>query len=125
MTAQSDELKTIFTRALERRSPADREAYLDESCPGNADLRAQVEALLKAHDLAGNFLEEPAVDRQQTAPLQPITEAPGTVIGPYKLLEQIGEGGMGVVFMAEQEQPVRRKVALKIVKPARRRGRAR
>jgi len=64
VTAQLDELKTIFTSALQRRSPSDREAYLNEACAGNPDLRAQVEALLKAHNMAGSFLEEPAVDPQ-------------------------------------------------------------
>src|SRR5262249_13732922 len=80
-------------------------------------LRGRVEALLKAHDQAGSFLKDPPARPQATEDYAPITERPGTVIGPYKLMEQIGEGGFGLVFVAEQQQPVRRKVALKIIKP--------
>jgi serine/threonine protein kinase len=75
-----------------------------------------VEALLKAHDEPGTFSDSLPFGAE-VAENRPITEEPGTVIGPYKLLEQIGEGGFGVVFLAEQQRPVRRKVALKIVKP--------
>src|SRR5207253_5004338 len=67
------------------------------------------------HELAGSFLESPAAAPAATLD-EPIREGTGTVIGPYKLLQQIGEGGMGTVFMAEQQQPVRRKVALKVIK---------
>ena len=74
-------------------------------------------ALLGRRVDAGSFLESPATGRGVTVDLPSVCEAPGTVIGPYKLLEQIGEGGFGVVFMAEQTQPVRRKVALKVLKP--------
>src|SRR4029077_19948147 len=80
---------------------------------GDAALRRRVEELLKAHDQPDSFLDAPAA----TLDVPPITEGPGTLIGPYKLLEQIGEGGFGIVFMAEQQQPVRRKVALKVLKP--------
>ncbi|MBI3469715.1 MAG: serine/threonine protein kinase, partial [Planctomycetes bacterium] len=107
--------KTIFFQALERASGDDRARYVDEACAGNSALRCHVEQLLRAHQDAGNFLGGPWP--QTTTLYQPITEGPGTVIGPYKLLEQIGEGGFGVVFMAEQERPVRRKVALKVIKP--------
>src|SRR5436309_1955337 len=75
------------------------------------------EALLGKHDRAGSFLEEPAVPAVATVDEPAVSERPGTLVGPYKLLEQIGEGGFGVVFMAEQQQPVRRKVALKVLKP--------
>src|SRR5207253_6768877 len=76
----------------------------------------RVEALLRAYDDAGSFMQGPAPAGAGTVD-EPLTERPGTVIGPYKLLEQIGEGGFGVVFMAEQQHPVRRKVALKVIKP--------
>ena len=97
------------------QDPADRSAYLDRACAGNSALRAAVEALLRANEGASGFLSHPAPGL--TVDLPPVAEQPGTVIGPYKLLQQIGEGGMGVVFMAEQTEPVRRKVALKIIKP--------
>jgi serine/threonine protein kinase len=80
-------------------------------------LRDKVEALLRAHADAGSFLEGPPLGAEQTQHFDSIAEQPGTVIGPYKLLEQIGEGGFGVVYMAEQQHPVRRKVALKVIKP--------
>jgi len=104
----------IFTQAVQL--PAEqRSAFLVSACGGDAELRANVEALLKAHQESGEFLEQaPAEVKARTgAP----GERPGDRIGRYKLLQQIGEGGCGVVFMAEQEEPVRRKVAIKIVKP--------
>src|SRR5262245_41294629 len=95
---------------------AERAAYLDHACAGNAVLRAQVESLLTAHDHPDSLLEVPV--RNATIETTPrMTEAPGTVIGPYKLLQQIGEGGMGVVFLAEQSEPIQRTVGLKIIKP--------
>jgi WD40 repeat protein/serine/threonine protein kinase len=106
----------IFYQALGRSSPAERAAYLQQACAGNPALRASVEALLRANIGATGFLE-PARPALAVTVDDPISERPGTVIGPYKLLEQIGEGGFGVVFMAEQTQPVRRKVALKVLKP--------
>ena len=107
----------IFLAAVEKNSPGERAAYLDGACGKDAALRGQVEALLKAHDGAGSFLEQPLLDPAVTKEPSDVVEKLGAVIGPYKLLEQIGEGGFGVVFMAEQTQPVRRKVALKVVKP--------
>jgi len=80
-------------------------------------LRALVEGLLKAHQEAGSFLEKPLFESTSTSDQAANPEQAGTVIGPYKLLQQIGEGGMGTVFMAEQTQPVQRKVALKVIKP--------
>ena len=80
-------------------------------------LRQAVEKLITLHSQAGDFLESPAVNLDVTAIAPPLAERPGTVIGPYKLLQQIGEGGMGVVFMAEQTEPIQRTVALKIIKP--------
>ncbi|HEV3384782.1 MAG TPA: serine/threonine-protein kinase, partial [Gemmata sp.] len=115
MNPEPDPVESIFANVLGKPAP-ERAAYLDQACAGNVDLRQRIEALLKAHSEAGgeSFL---------TGPYQPPTddhtptEGPGTRNGPYKLLQQIGEGGMGVVYMAEQEQPVRRRVALKIIKP--------
>jgi WD40 repeat protein/serine/threonine protein kinase len=107
----------IFHQALAFSRPEERAAYLQQACAHNAALQAGVEALLRAHVGASGFLEHPAPVPIATVDEQPIRESAGTVIGPYKLLEQIGEGGFGVVFMAEQTQPIRRKVALKILKP--------
>jgi serine/threonine protein kinase len=96
-----------------------RGAYLDQVCGQNGELRDRLDALLRAYDQERSFLEEPPAGpgAPPTVDVPPIAEGPGTVIGPYKLLESIGEGGMGVVYMAEQVRPVRRKVALKIIKP--------
>jgi serine/threonine protein kinase/lipopolysaccharide biosynthesis regulator YciM len=117
--------RTIFLDALEKTDPSRRAAFLDQACGDNPDLREKVERLLRAHELAGTFMSAPAGKsdaigeglRSSRPGPRPISEGPGTRIGPYKLLQQIGEGGMGVVYMAEQEKPVRRKVALKIIKP--------
>ena len=110
-------LMEIFSEAIELTSAEERAAYLDRVCGADRALRDRVEGLLGAHDQADGFLESPAAPPTITKDSRPLTEGPGTVIGPYKLLEQIGEGGMGVVYMAEQTHPVRRKVALKIIKP--------
>ncbi len=107
----------IFVDALQRQTAAERSAFLTEACGGNADLREQVEALLREHEQLGSFLESPPPALAATVAESTVSERPGTVIGPYKLLEQIGEGGFGVVFMAEQMEPIRRKVALKVLKP--------
>ena len=115
--ALSPDIKSIFGQALEQPSPAERAAFLDRACGPNAAVRAEVEGLLAAIDQAGGFLRQPAAGFSQTLAHAPLTEPPGTQIGPYKLREQIGEGGFGVVYVAEQEKPVRRKVALKIIKP--------
>ena len=81
-------------------------------------MRAEVEKLLLAHDQAGAFLEDPVAPPQHSTIVlpAPLTEKPGDRIGRYKLLQQIGEGGCGVVYMAEQEEPIRRRVALKVIK---------
>jgi len=101
-------LEPIFHDASARAKGAERDAYLDGACGDDADLRSRVDALLDAHDAASGILDSPAVEGTR--------EGPGTTIGNYKLLQEIGEGGMGVVYMAEQERPVRRKVALKVIK---------
>jgi eukaryotic-like serine/threonine-protein kinase len=104
----------IFWDAAQIPSPIERDAYLDRACEDRG-LRQRVEQLLRARAEADDFLQSPASNLIATVE-EVSRERPGTVIGPYKLLEQIGEGGFGVVFMAEQCHPVRRKVALKILK---------
>ena len=100
--------REIFVTALKKPNDAERAAYLNEVCGNDAALRQQVEALLREHEQLDSFLEVPAAGPGVTAD-QPAGEGPGMVIGPYKLLEQIGEGGMGTVWMAEQTQPYRAK----------------
>src|SRR5262245_50874109 len=105
----------ILNAALEL-PPAQRAAYLDQACAGDAALRQQVESLLKADGQAEGFLDVlPPVLAFSQSELRAVslTEKPGDKIDRYKLLQQIGEGGCGVVYMAEQEAPVRRRVALK------------
>ena len=107
--------------------PAEREAYLDEACAGDRALREQIEALLRVHDEAFTFLEGRAPGMEVSPLAAGISDAPQGLpssadakvedrIGRYKLLQQIGEGGCGVVYLAEQEEPVRRRVALKVIK---------
>ena len=107
--------QTIFTAVLDL-DPTERAAFLDSACESNYQLRERVEKLLQFHADGGDILNRPGGAIGLTID-QPIAEQPGIVIGPYKLLEQIGEGGFGVVFMAEQQRPVRRRVALKVIKP--------
>jgi len=109
--------KEIFFAALERATPDERAAYLTAACGQDDALRARVEALLAAHDEPDSRLDRPAAEMGGTVMYRPIAEGPGALVGPYKLLQQIGEGGFGVVYMAEQQHPVRRIVALKIIKP--------
>jgi serine/threonine protein kinase/tetratricopeptide (TPR) repeat protein len=129
--------ETLFHLAREK-PPEQRAAFLDAACGDDDDLRQRLKVILEAYDHPGGFLERPAIDPTTTLDqppdpfadgdssdpspgiaqaARPIEEGAGTRIGPYKLLQQIGEGGMGVIFMAEQEKPVHRKVALKIIKP--------
>src|SRR6266852_4384294 len=107
MKDASPEMMSIFCAAVERSSLEERAAFVEEACGQNA--------LLRAHDQAGEFLPEKA-ERARATIEQTNLEQPGAVIGSYKLLQQIGEGGMGTVWMAEQTQPVQRKVALKVIK---------
>jgi serine/threonine protein kinase/tetratricopeptide (TPR) repeat protein len=114
--------RDIFIAALQKEDPAERQAYLDEACARQPELRQQVEDLLRLHEGAGSFLQKPAAEPVATGPFPgagehaPPPEARGTVIGPYKLIEQIGEGGMGTVWMAQQTEPIKRLVAVKLIK---------
>jgi serine/threonine protein kinase/tetratricopeptide (TPR) repeat protein len=109
-------LEAIFFAALEMGSPQERAAYLDQTCASDPVLRREVEKMLAAQAQVGSFLEQPASRPVVTTDVSSRREGPGMVIGPYKLLEQIGEGGMGSVWLAQQTQPVQRKVALKLVR---------
>jgi tetratricopeptide (TPR) repeat protein/serine/threonine protein kinase len=147
MNAEFQRVKAIFLSAMDVTRPAERAAFLAQACAGDAALRQRLEALLRTHDAAGSFLERPALAPASTEPSQagqrgngPLTLTasdtppgagssqaldadglaglgPGNRLGPYQLLEQLGEGGMGVVYLAEQQEPVRRRVALKVIKP--------
>jgi serine/threonine protein kinase/tetratricopeptide (TPR) repeat protein len=118
MSEPERQIISLLGEALEHSSPEERAAFLDKACAGDAGRRALVEELLRAHQAAGNFLQGNRPRAEPVATVdEPLREGPGVVIGPYKLLEQIGEGGFGAVFMAEQTQPVRRNVALKVLKP--------
>ena len=113
MNVIEDHARSVFLAALER-APEQWPAFLDEACGDNAELRARAEQLLQAHQAMGS-IHGSGSDSPSTS-AEPVPEGPSALIGPYKLLEQIGEGGFGAVFMAEQEHPVRRRVALKIIK---------
>src|SRR5438309_1146754 len=115
MNASQLDEEAVFQAARRIAGPEARAAYLGQVCGDDAALRGRVERLLKVCEQEAGFLAAPAL--AATINLPAPTERPGTVIGPYKLLEPIGEGGMGIVYMAEQSQPVRRKVALKVIKP--------
>src|SRR5262245_10553007 len=126
MAALDEEAIFQIARHIER--PEARRLYLDQTCGADTTLRARLEALLRVHVEEKSFLEQPAVsptaaksgpsakDSDTTAAHDSSSESAGQLIGPYKLLEVIGEGGMGTVWMAEQIEPVRRRVALKVVK---------
>ena len=117
MNDASDADIAVFTEAL-RLPREERDGYLSEACKGDPKFRRRVQALLDSYDQAGDFLGRSAAERPpKAARMFPAEEKPGDRIGHYKLLQQIGEGGCGVVYMAEQEEPVRRRVALKIIKP--------
>jgi serine/threonine protein kinase len=120
MNTSTPSVETILAEAVEIVAPVERQAFVERACGGDSALQSQVERLIAHHFEAGSFLERPAaVDPRVIAAgeMPSLSDGPGAVIGPYKLLEQIGEGGMGMVYLAEQTRPVRRKVALKIIKP--------
>jgi hypothetical protein len=138
MEPSSGRVKALFDQALVLEAPGERAAFLDKECAGEPELRRQVEALLRVQSDLGSCLERPIVDPgvtvdrhpdpradaaggivlrgRQPAAAAPPAESPGTRIGPYKLLQEIGRGGMGTVFLAEQRKPVRRQIALKLIK---------
>jgi serine/threonine protein kinase len=115
-------IETLFDAALELKSPAERGVYLERECAGDVSLRARLERLLSAHERSQSFFENcrPGLSAPEDwnigSSTQTAEEETGQRIGPYKLLQKIGEGGCGVVYMAEQDKPVRRRVALKIIK---------
>src|SRR6516164_10302360 len=101
MSAAPNDVKSIFIAAVEKSPGAERAAFLDGACAGDAELRRRVEVLLQAYDQPGSFLEKPFIDCGPTVDAGP-AETVGARIGPYKLLQQLGQGGMGTVFVAEQ-----------------------
>src|SRR5262245_58239885 len=129
MSAIPERAKSVFLKAVEAASEEERRAYLDAACRDDDALRREVEGLLAHHGRLGAFLEAPA-DPTGTGDVTPsgappgpragdagTAEGVGAVVGPYRLVREIGAGGMGSVYLAEQQQPVRRVVALKVIKP--------
>ena len=128
MNDRKQKIEAIFHAAAELDSPEQREIYLNRACGGDAEFRSEVETLLRAVQRADQFFDDPALagsplltstilaNEAGSIASTNLTERPGTIIGRYKLLQKIGEGGCGVVYMAEQEEPVRRRVALKVIK---------
>src|SRR6516164_5903198 len=107
-------IDSIFCSAIEIESADERRALVEQACGADVDLRHQVERLLHAHFHGRSILDAPV---QPVATVdKPLRETADTVIGPYKLLEQVGEGGMGTVWMAEQKEPIQRRVAVKVIK---------
>ncbi len=123
MPLDPQRLKELFLTASEIPSAAERAAFLDRECGADAELRRRLEVLLRAHDDSDGFLAgadggaEPTGGSAAPEANDGDGEAVGTVVGPYKLLQQLGEGGMGTVWVAEQQRPLKRRVALKVVKP--------
>src|SRR5262249_46784394 len=126
MSPEAPSFDTIFCAAIEIESADERAKLVAQLCAGDAELKERVEKLVAAHFRAGRFLEVPAAGSIHTQDFGSVgngkihdhkPDGPHTQIGPYKLLQQIGEGGMGTVWLAEQTEPVQRMVALKIIKP--------
>src|SRR4051794_15402953 len=124
MPADLQKARALFLHTVGKLPPEEWDGYVGEACGGDAELEQQAGHFPQVPRGAGSFLDRPAAALGATGAFPPVPgeemsaaplrERPGTVIGPYKLLQQIGEGGMGTVFMAEQTQPVQRKVALKV-----------
>src|SRR5262245_42486070 len=116
MNATPQQAKAIFLEAVEKHAPDQWPAFLDQACPGLPELRRRVEVLLEAHREAATAAHQAVDENPPSRGSGGAVEQPGTLIGPYKLLEPIGEGGMGTVWMAQQTEPVKRLVALKLIK---------
>ena len=110
---------TTSSSAPSRSRAEERQAFLDAACGDDDALRGLVHSLLAASEKSASFLDRPAMQVQDATAsvVAPLHEGPGRIVGAYKLLQTIGEGGFGVVYMAEQESPIHRMVALKIIKP--------
>ena len=115
MSSVPKDAKSIFLAAIEKQDAAERNHFLDEACAGDAELRHRVEELISSFAKASEFMEDKPGAAFSTT--ERVAERAGLSIGRYKLLQEIGQGGFGVVFMAEQTEPVRRKVAVKVIKP--------
>ena len=116
MTSGDSELDRIFSTALTCPTPEALGDFLDHACEGAPETRSRVEALIRAHENSGDFLDEPAVSPERAPNPEAPTELPGSRVGPYRIVERLGEGGFGVVYLAQQEETVRRQVALKVIK---------
>ena len=116
MSTRSHDEKSIFEAASKLRTPSEQIAYVERICAADPALKGRILTLLEADEGKGDFLEALLDEPSASLDGLELKEGPGTVVGRYKLLERIGEGGMAVVYMAEQEKPIRRKVALKIIK---------
>jgi eukaryotic-like serine/threonine-protein kinase len=117
MTARGQQPEELFHKALSITDSSERARFLVQACGEDAALRTEVENLVKWHEQANSFLESPPAGAQVTSDGAFVSEGAGTRIGHYELIQEIGQGGMGLVYLAEQKEPVRRRVALKIIKP--------
>src|SRR3954467_2074860 len=116
MADHARDAEAIFLAALDKTTPQGSAAHVEATCVGDPELLRRVRELLSCHDGSVGLLDAPPPGLGYAVDMPATSEQPGTVIGPYRLLQQIGEGGMGTVYMAEQTRPVQRKVALKVIK---------
>jgi serine/threonine protein kinase/tetratricopeptide (TPR) repeat protein len=116
MDKSSNQAKAIFLAAIESRRPEQWSTFLEQSCAGDTSLRTEVDRLLRARAAIGSFHEASGFARSDIAD-GPTSDHSGAVVGPYTILEQLGEGGFGIVYKAEQQEPIRRNVAVKVLKP--------